>query len=128
VTATPKPTVAPKPTVTPKPTATTKPNTNGKVTAAFKYDSAWATGYTAQVQVTSVTQTGKWQISWTDPAVTSIASSWGMKCTLAKTTITCAGDGWATNLTPGTTVGVGLQVNVKSPAVTKPLLTAVARA
>lgn len=112
---TPKPT---SPVATPKPTTT--PATKFKAT--YKLQSSWSAGYVA-----GITASGKaknWTVSWTDANATSIASAWGMKCSLSNKVITCKGSDWGiNNLAYGQAVNAGVQVNVKSgKAPTAPVL------
>jgi endoglucanase len=122
-TATPVPTTtvapttpAPVPTATATPTpvptvAPTAPATGANVSATWKIASSWGAGYVANLSVTALADAKSWKVSWEDPYATSIANSWGMKCTVAKPVITCVGTDWTTSLRKGQVVNTGLQVN-----------------
>ncbi|WP_432393722.1 cellulose binding domain-containing protein [Pseudarthrobacter sp. L19] len=79
--------------------------------------SSWPGGYVANLDLTALRAVPSWSVSWNDPMVTSVANSWGMKCTVVpKTSVTCTGSDWTAKLAAGQKVTVGLQVNAgKAP-------------
>jgi endoglucanase len=89
----------------------------------WQLSSAWTTGYVAQLQVSAATERSGWRIRWSDPAATSIANAWGMRCSVAGGLITCEGADWAASIPAGQTRYVGLQVNSSGPASTAPQIT-----
>lgn len=118
----PAPTSSPAPTVAPGPTASPGPAGGAALTAVWRLSSSWNGGYVANLDVTALRAVPTWSVSWSDPNATSIANSWGVKCTVVpKTSVTCTGSDWTTKLAAGQKVTVGLQVNsLKAPV--KPTL------
>jgi endoglucanase len=88
----------------------------GDLQVSWQLTSAWNGGYVAQLQVSAGTDRSSWRIRWPDPAATSIANAWGMRCSVADGVITCTGDDWAAAIPAGQTRHVGLQVNSSGPA------------
>ncbi len=133
----PTPTVSPTPTPTVTPTAsptrrrlppsrrrparrpTPAPAGDPAISAIWRLTSSWTGGYVANIDVTALRAVPSWSVTWSDPNVTSIANSWGVKCTaVPKTSVTCTGSDWTTKLTAGQKATVGLQVNsLKAPAI-----------
>ena len=120
-TPTPTPTLTPTPTPTPTPTLTPMPAPTPTVTpspaalsGSLEPTSVWGQGYVANVVVTAASHQSGWTASWTSPTATGIVNAWGMDCSLAGSTITCDGAGWAASLSPGQTMTVGLQVAATS--------------
>jgi endoglucanase len=130
-TASPSPTatatVTPSPTATASPspsaTATASPSAGAPISAVWRLTSSWNGGYVANLDVTALKAVPTWSVTWSDPNVTSIANSWGIKCTvMLKASITCTGSDWTAKLAAGQKVTVGLQVNsLKAPV--NPVLT-----
>ena len=120
-TATASPTSSPAPTASPTPTPA--PTSGPAITAGWRLTSSWNGGYVANLDVTALRSVSVWSVSWNDPNVTSIANSWGIKCTVVpKASITCTGSDWTTKLAAGQKATVGLQVNsLKAPV--NPVLT-----
>ncbi|RWR23170.1 glycoside hydrolase family 5 protein, partial [Microbacterium enclense] len=114
-TATPKPT--PKPTASPAPAS---------VAVAYLPQSAWGEGYVSELTVTAAGPVTSWTASWESPGARAVVNAWGMTCSVASSTVTCRGDGWAASPAPGQTVRVGLQVAASS-APTSPRLTVTAK-
>ena len=121
----PSPSASPVPTASPSPSPTASPAPAGApaITAVWRLTSSWNGGYVANLDVTALRAVTAWSVSWNDPNATSIANSWGVKCTVVpKTSVTCTGSDWATKLSAGQKVSVGLQVNaLKAPV--NPVLT-----
>ncbi len=120
-TATASPTASPVPTSSPTPTSV--PTSAPAITAVWRLTSSWNGGYVANLDITALRSVSAWSVSWNDPNVTSVANSWGIKCTVApKAAITCTGSDWTTKLAAGQKATVGLQVNsLKAPV--NPVLT-----
>ncbi|MET3810441.1 cellulase family glycosylhydrolase [Arthrobacter sp. UYEF3] len=117
--ATPSPSPTPTVTPSPTPTATPAPTPAGDpaITALWRLTSSWNGGYVASIDVTALRAVPSWSVTWSDPNVTSIANSWGVKCTaVPKMSVTCTGSDWTTKLAAGQKATVGLQVNsLKAP-------------
>ena len=126
-TAAPAPTASPSPTPTalPSPTATAAPAPAGDpaISAAWRLTSSWNGGYVASLDVSALRAVPTWSVTWSDLNVTSVANSWGIKCTVVpKASVTCTGSDWTTKLAAGQKATVGLQVNsLKAPV--NPVLT-----
>jgi endoglucanase len=90
---------------------------------SWQLSSAWNSGYVAQLQVSAGADHSSWRIHWPDPAATSIANAWGMRCSVADGVITCDGADWAAAIPAGQTRSVGLQVNSPGPAPIAPQVT-----
>ncbi|GAA3612138.1 cellulase family glycosylhydrolase [Microlunatus ginsengisoli] len=120
---TPTPSLIPTPTPSQPSSPSTAPTAPGSTSASWQLSSSWNGGYVAQLQVGSTTARNGWRVSWPDPAATSIANSWGLRCAVAGGVISCDGADWAASITAGQTVYVGLQVNSPGPAPTNPSLT-----
>ena len=91
--------------------------------AQWQLNSSWSAGYVAQLRVSADAARSGWQVSWADPAATSVANAWGMTCSIDADTLSCVGADWAKELTPGQPVTVGVQVNSPGPAPVAPKLT-----
>jgi endoglucanase len=111
------PTASPTPTPSPIPTATPAPAGDPAISAIWRLTSSWNGGYVASIDVTALRAVPSWSVTWSDPNVTSIANSWGVKCTaVPNTSVTCTGSDWTTKLAAGQKATVGLQVNsLKAP-------------
>jgi endoglucanase len=122
-TPTPTPTASPTPTPSPTSTATPAPAGDPAFGTLWRLTSSWSGGYVASIDVTALRAVPAWSVTWSDPNVTSIANSWGIKCTvIPKASVTCTGSDWTTKLAAGQTATVGLQVNsLKAPV--NPVLT-----
>jgi len=125
--------VTPTTPTTPTPTSSAPapepadPPAGALLTAAWKLQSHWASGYVANIAVKSSTGAAGWTVSWRDAHVTGVTSSWGMTCTVAKkVSVTCTGAQYAVRLAAGQPVEVGLQVESTS-APANPTLTVTAR-
>lgn len=111
----PAPSTSPLP--TPSPSASPGPASGDALSATWRLTSSWPGGYVANLDLTALRAAPSWSVSWNDPTVTSVANSWGMKCTVVpKTSVTCTGSDWTAKLAAGQKVTVGLQVNAaKAP-------------
>ncbi|WP_334684149.1 cellulose binding domain-containing protein [Arthrobacter sp. CAN_A6] len=93
-----------------------------KLDATWGLQSSWWGGHTATLRLTAKEAVRSWSVTYADPNVTRIPTSWGMKCSfIPKTSITCVGADWTTSLKKGQTASVGLQVDGVKPPV-KPVL------
>lgn len=113
VTPTPAPVVTPAPSPTPAPV----PASGASISALWRLTSSWNGGYVASLDVTALKAASSWSVTWNDPNVTSVANSWGVKCTVVpKASVTCTGSDWTTKLAAGQKVTVGFQINsLKAP-------------
>ncbi|WP_081689947.1 cellulase family glycosylhydrolase [Leifsonia xyli] len=85
----------------------------GSLTVKWSLQGAWNAGYVAELQLTADRPVSGWSVSWESPKAVAVSNSWGMTCGISENRIICSGKDWATNLQPGQTVRVGLQVAAK---------------
>lgn len=114
---------APSAPPTAAPPTSAPPTAGGGLSGGWTVSSTWAEGYVAQLTVTAGSARTGWKLSWPDAAATSIAGSWGMTCTVAGGSITCASSDWTNMLDAGQTVTVGVQVVTPAGAPANPPLT-----
>ena len=86
-------------------------------------ESAWDTGYVANLVLTAGGPVSGWSVSWSDPGVQSVANAWGMRCTVGAGRIRCSGADWAAAVPTGSSVRVGLQVVEGGSAPADPVIT-----
>ncbi|WP_434156600.1 cellulase family glycosylhydrolase [Clavibacter nebraskensis] len=118
----PQPEPQPEPEPQPQPQPQPEPQPSGSATATYKLDGSWPTGYTSELVITAKSAVSSWTVSWDSPGITAVTNSWGMKCTVASSRITCTGDGWAAKIPAGQTMHVGLNV-AGTQAPSNPVLT-----
>ncbi len=63
-------------------TSTAIPPSPGTVTAAWVMESAWNTGYVANLVLTANSPVSGWSVSWSDPGAQSVTNAWGMRCSV----------------------------------------------
>jgi endoglucanase len=120
--ATPAPTPSPTATASSTPTASPQPSANAGAT--WQLQSSWGQGYVAQITVEPRTSArSSWAVSWSDPSAVSVASAWGMACSVAAKQVTCRGTEWGQSIPAGASLTVGLHMNAAGPAPTNPVLT-----
>jgi hypothetical protein len=74
-------------------------------------DGSWATGYNADLVVSSTVDVTGWTATWPDTTTTSIDKAYGMTCTLDPgVSITCAGADYGEKITAGYPQTVGMTV------------------
>ena len=139
---TPPAAVVPKPTTpapttpapsTPAPTSPTTPGApatgagsvpraiSAKVSAQWLLQSTWQQGYVTEFELRGESGASNWGISWSDPGVTKILSSWGANCTVVVNhSVSCTGADWAMNLPAGQTARIGVQVESSGGAPATP--------
>ena len=115
-TQTPPTTRAPTPTPVPRPLP-------AGLSVGWHLQSAWQSGYVAELTVADRAPRTGWSVSWRDASVTSVVNAWGMSCRPAAGTVTCVGADWARTLLPGQPQHVGLQVVSSGTAPVAPALT-----
>lgn len=92
-------------------------------TASWRVEESWPGGHNALVSVSAGgrDRTG-WQVSWADPNARSVATSWGMTCSVDAGVVTCQGADWGRHVPAGTSVSVGVQLNTVGPPAQNPQL------
>jgi hypothetical protein len=93
-------------------------DSGGALTASYRAESNWGTGYTGQYTITnggSAAVSG-WTLSFQLPSGTSVSSLWNGTYTVSGSTVTVTADSWDSDIAPGTSQSVGFVTTASGAA------------
>jgi hypothetical protein len=87
------------------------PGGGGSVTATYRVDNQWSTGFTATVTVTNggTTALSAWRVAWTWGGNQQVTNSWSGTVTQSGTAVTATNAAWNGAVAPGGSVSFGFQ-------------------